>query len=184
MAHLAAIRWAAAHTHCLQLHHPSAEAKEEFTDGPDVAPSTQEVGCTAFCHTLAACTLTGAGCIQQPPRPLLLSLLLPQVQQLLNTLVVDTEIAEMELQVCFEACTQGSWRRARPIQQAPQRGISSWHQPAARLQSPVAALLLWNAARLVCSFALPLPHTHRLSDSPRPLTAADRHIQDACAPQH
>jgi hypothetical protein len=23
---------------------PSAEAKEEFTDGPDVAPSTQEVG--------------------------------------------------------------------------------------------------------------------------------------------
>lgn len=39
------------------------EKKEEFTDGPDVAPSTQEV------------------------------------QQLLNTIVTDTEIAEMELQV-------------------------------------------------------------------------------------
>lgn len=46
-------------------------------------------------------TPTDAGCIQQPAPPAATAtLLLPQVQQLLNTLVVDTEIAEMELQVC------------------------------------------------------------------------------------
>jgi hypothetical protein len=68
----------------------AAEIKEEFTDGPDVAPSTHQVTQRPFRYGSEPAFVTSL--FKHPANPL-------QVQQLLNTLVTDTEIAEMELQV-------------------------------------------------------------------------------------
>jgi len=78
------------------------EIKEEFTDGPDVAPSTH------------------------------------QVQQLMNTLVTDTEIAEMELQM-------GTFKlRVRrnidsPVSAAPVHAVAAAAAPAAVAAAAPAA---------------------------------------------
>ncbi|KAF8058871.1 APX6 [Scenedesmus sp. PABB004] len=79
-----------------------SEAPEAFTDGPDVAPSTTEVpprrrrraapGAAAAAPAAALALLPGAEARRRRAAS-------PQVQQLLNTLVADTEIAEMELKM-------------------------------------------------------------------------------------